>query len=238
MTVTRAARWAGHSVRSLITTISRVGLLQARSARATIAAVALAAAAIARAPVALADPQVNAGLDVGVAGRGVDGEVWDQTAFWLGARGDVLFGRSGNADFGAGPYVEAGTLAFDEIDFGAGGSLLLPVIDSFPIVLSLGPYLRLADDDTGVGPGVQASAFWGTRSYDAHGTYEMAGGLLVGLRRGFGDAEDTAILVGAHVDAAILALPFLWMGEALGGPSDEAAPIEPVGRAPRASTAR
>jgi len=188
---------------------------------------------MAYAPAALADPQVNAGLDLGVAGRGVEGEIWDDTVFWLGARGDVLFGRSGNADVGAGPYVEVGTLAFDEVDIGAGGSLLLPVIDSLPIVLSLGPYLRFADDGTGAGPGVQASAFWGSRSYDTHGTYEMAGGLLVGFRRGFGDAEDTAVLVGVHIDAVILGLPFVWMGEALGGPSDEAAPIEPIGNTPR-----
>jgi hypothetical protein len=186
-----------------------------------------------------AEPQVNAGLDLGVAGRGIDGEVWDETAFWLAARGDVLFAREGDADFGVGPYLEVGTLAFDELDVGAGGSLLVPVIEGFPIVLSVGPYLRLADDGTGLGPGGQVSAFWGTRSYDTHGTYEMAGGLMVALRRGFGDAEDTAIILGAHVDAAVLSLPFVWMGEALGGPSDEAAPIEPVGGAsPSASAGR
>jgi len=184
---------------------------------------------------ALADPQVNAGLDLGVAGRGVEGEVWDETAFWMAARADVMFARTGDADVGVGPYFEVGTLAFDELDVGAGGSLLLPVIDGFPLVLSLGPYLRIADDGppigAGIGPGAQASIFWGTRSYDTHGTYEMAGGLLVELRRGFGDAEDTAIIIGAHLDAAVLSLPFVWMGEALGGPSDEAAPIEPIGPA-------
>lgn len=207
------------------------------SVRRTLAG-ACAAFALVAAREAHADPQVNAGLDVGVAGRGVDGEVWDQTAFWLGARGDVLFGRSGDADFGVGPYLDVGTLAFDELDVGVGGSLLMPVIDSLPIVLSFGPYARVGDDDFGLGPGLQASAFWGSRSYDTHGTYEMAGGLLLALRRGFGDADDTAILIGAHLDAAVLSLPFVWIGEALGGPSAEAAPIEPIGAAPRASSPR
>src|SRR5687767_8767030 len=111
--------------------------------RVTIAST-LACGALATAPDALADPQVNAGLDIGVAGRGVDGEVWAETAFWLAARGDVLFARSGDADVGVGPYFEVGTLAFDELDVGAGGSLLLPVIEGFPLVLSLGPYVRIA----------------------------------------------------------------------------------------------
>ncbi len=210
-------------------------LLRSSRSRARLIASFVCAATTTVAGTALADPQVNGGLDLGVAGRGVDGEVWSETAFWLAARADVLLGRSGDADVGVGPYFEVGTLAFDELDVGGGASLLLPVIDGFPLVLSLGPYVRVADDGppigAGIGPGGQASLFWGSRSYDTHGTYEMAGGLVVALRRGFGEAEDTAIILGAHLDAAVLSLPFVWMGEALGGPSDEAAPIEPVGPA-------
>ena len=180
---------------------------------------------------AQADPQWNAGLDVGVAGRGA-GEVWAETAFWLGARGDLLFARDGTDDFGIGPYVEVGTLAFDELDLGAGASFLVPVIDSVPIVASFGPYLRAGDGDPSVTAGLAASLFWGSRSYDHHGSYEMAGGLLVQLRHGVGEANDTAILIGAHLDALILALPFILLGEAIGGPSGEAAAIEPIEPAP------
>ncbi len=196
-----------------------------RSRRACV--IALTAVALTTSAPAAADPQWNAGLDVGVAGRGV-GEVWGETAFWLGARGDVLFGRDGTDDLGAGPYIDVGTLAFDELDLGAGASLLLPVIDSFPIVLSFGPYLRAGEVDLGVTPGLAASLFWGTRSYDHHGAYEMAGGLLLQLRHGVGEVDDTAILIGAHLDALILALPFLWLVESAAGPSDEAAAIEPI----------
>jgi hypothetical protein len=205
---------------------------QRRTARACAGVLVLAVTAWATP--AAADPQWNAGIDVGVAGRGID-EVWAETAFWLGARGDVLLGREGTDDFGAGPYLEVGTLAFDELDVGAGASLLLPVLDSFPLVVSFGPYLRAGDDDFGVTPGLAASLFWGTRSYDHHGAYEMAGGLLVQARHGIGEVGDTAILIGAHLDALVLALPFLWLGEGIAGPSDEAAPIEPIEPGPSSS---
>lgn len=194
-------------------------------------ALLIATASIATAAEARADPQWNAGLDVGVAGRGVD-EVWGETAFWLGARGDVMLGRDGDDDVGLGPYVDVGTLAFDELDVGAGASLLLPVIDSLPLVASFGPYLRVGDDDLGLTPGLAASLFWGSRSYDHHGSYEMAGGLLVQVRHGVGEVGDTAILIGAHLDALILALPFVLLGEAVGGPSSEARSIEPLEPAP------
>lgn len=194
-------------------------------------ALLIATATIVTAAEGRADPQWNAGLDVGVAGRGVD-EVWGETAFWLGARGDVMLGRDGDDDVGLGPYVDVGTLAFDELDVGAGASLLLPVIDSLPLVVSFGPYLRAGDDDLGVTPGLAASLFWGSRSYDHHGSYEMAGGLLVQVRHGVGEVGDTAILIGAHLDALILALPFVLLGEAAGGPSSEAQEIEPIEPAP------
>src|SRR5690606_17649081 len=111
---------------------------------------------------AAAEPQWNVGVDVGVAGRG-EGALWSETTFWLGARGDVLFGREGTSDFGAGPYVDIGTLAFDELDFGGGASLLVPVLDSFPLVLSAGPYGRLGEGDPTLSPGLQGTIFWGTR---------------------------------------------------------------------------
>lgn len=194
-------------------------------------ALLIASASIVASAEGRADPQWNAGLDVGVAGRGVD-EVWGETAFWLGARGDLMLGRDGDDDVGAGPYVDVGTLAFDELDVGAGASLLLPVVDSLPLVASFGPYLRAGDDDLGITPGLAASLFWGSRSYDHHGSYEMAGGLLVQVRHGIGDVGDTAILIGAHLDALILALPFVLLGEAVGGPSSEAQEIEPIEPAP------
>jgi hypothetical protein len=190
-------------------------------------ALALAFATLAAPRHAAADPQWNVGLDLGVAGRG-EGELWAETAFWLGARGDVLFGREGTSDFGVGPYLEIGTLAFDELNVGAGASMLVPVLDSFPLVVSVGPYGRAGEGDPVLTPGVQGAIFWGTRSYDHHDAYEMAGGLLVEVRRGFGDREHTALLLGVHLDAVVLALPFLYLGEAISGPSDEAASIEPI----------
>jgi hypothetical protein len=56
----------------------------------------------------------------------------------------------------------------------------------------------------------------------------MAGGLLVQGRHGIGELDDTAILIGAHLDAQILAMPFILLAEAIDGPSAAAAPIEPI----------
>src|SRR5690606_21838411 len=62
--------------------------------------------------VAAADPQANAGLTIGGAGVGTGGEFWDDAEFHLGLRSDVMFLRDDPWDFGLGPYVELGTLAF------------------------------------------------------------------------------------------------------------------------------
>jgi hypothetical protein len=169
-----------------------------------------------------AEPQGTAGLTVGVAGVGEERAFWDDTAFHLGARGDVLFGRDQNADFGAGPYLEVMSHAFDDFQFGGGASLLLPVLDTFPIVVSAGGYGRIAD---GLEPGLAGTFFWGTRSFNYHSNYVMTGGLLAQLRYGLGETEETAIVIGAQVDAVILSLPFLFLANAIAGGSDDTAPV-------------
>src|SRR6185369_17431694 len=72
-----------------------------RSARAGRAAVALAL--LTQTNLAEADPQVTADLNLGVAGSGEDPEVWGSTSFLGGVRGELLWGRGRDADFGVGP---------------------------------------------------------------------------------------------------------------------------------------
>ena len=55
-----------------------------------------------------------------------------------------------------------------------GVSLLLPVFQSFPLVLEAGPHLRNFHQ-----PGVFASAFFGLRSFNHYGHYDMAAGISV-----------------------------------------------------------
>lgn len=173
--------------------------------------------------VARADPQANAGLTVGLAGRGFDRAVWDRSVFHLGFRGDVLLGRSGNRDFGFGPYGELLTYAFDEFQVGVGASALLPVSDSFPLVVSAGIYGRSGGDPKGLEPGVAAALFWGSRSYNFHAGYVMAGGLLAQMRLGLGELKETTIMLGAQLDLAFMTLPVVMLFNAATGPSPEAA---------------
>jgi hypothetical protein len=175
---------------------------------------------------ASAEPQANAGLTLGGAAVGQDGEFWDHGEFHMGLRGDVLFGRDDVRDFGAGPFVEVGTFAFDELQFGGGGSLLLPVHESFPLILSAGAFGRIGDDDFGLEPGVSGSLFWGTRSYNFHANYVLSAGILAGYRHSFGDSKETTLLIAAQVDLAIIALPFIMLADTIRGPSADAAPIE------------
>lgn len=173
-----------------------------------------------------AEPQVNTGLIVGGAAAGVDGGFFEQPEFVLGVKGDVMFLRDDPWDFGIGPYAELGTLAFDELQFGGGASVHLPIHETFPLVASVGPYARYGDDDFGLEPGVATALFWGSRSYNFHENYIMALGLSVGYRASFGESKESALLVTAHLDLALMGLPFVALVGLIAGPSDEATKID------------
>jgi hypothetical protein len=170
---------------------------------------------------ARADPQGNASLTIGLAGRGYHRRLWDKNEFHLGLRGDVLFGRESTHHFGVGPYAEALTDGFDEIQAGFGASFLIPIIDSLPIVVSAGPYGRLGPGGYGVEPGLATSLFWGSRSYNFNANYVMAFGLLTQFRYGFGPSEETTFIVGLQADLAFLALPAVYIVDAIRGGSRE-----------------
>jgi hypothetical protein len=187
------------------------------------AGLALAAGAALSPGDAFAEPQGTGALTVGIAGTGEDRAIWDKTVFHLGGRGDVLFGRSANTDFGVGPYAEIMSHAFDDFQFGGGASLLLPVIDTFPIVLSAGGYGRVED---AVEPGLATAFFWGSRSYNYHSAYVMSGGLLAQFRYGLGDSRETSIVIGAQLDLVVLSLPFLFLANAIAGGSPDTDPVK------------
>ncbi|MFO0611339.1 MAG: hypothetical protein U0414_02035 [Polyangiaceae bacterium] len=196
--------------------------------RATQIARALAAAAVVLpTPGALAEPQVNAGLTVGVAGRGFLREPWEETEFHLGLRGDVLFGRNNERQFGVGPYVEALTDGFDEFQFGGGASLLLPVIDSLPIVASFGAYGRIGAEGFGLEPGIATSLFFGSRSYNFNSNYVMAFGVLPEFRYGLGDSREMTFIVALHLDLAFFSLPIVYLADAIRGGSPETDRVPP-----------
>lgn len=177
--------------------------------------------------------QANASLLLGPAvSSGQDGAFGDHVEFQLGLRGDLLFLRSRPDDLGLGPYVEVSTFAFNQGQLGGGASFLIPVHDAFPLVLSGGGHLRLAREDIGPRPGFDASLFWGARSFNYHGVYNMAGGLRVGYHHSFGitpadgpTVDEKLLSISAQVDVVALGLPIVLLIDALRGPSEDARPL-------------
>lgn len=175
---------------------------------------------------AQAEPQASVGLVAGVAARGQHAQVFEEPAFHVGFHGDVLFGRSSTRDFGIGPYLEALSQAFDDVSVGGGVSLLLPVLDTFPIVLSVGPYVRAADDDFNAQPGIASTLFFGSRSYDSDG-YVMSFGLVAQARVGLDDRRQSSFVLALQVDTAFIASPIVFLVDAIDGGSREVDPVTP-----------
>ena len=168
------------------------------------AAFCTAALVLAAARPAGAKPQWNTGLETGVCGSG--STLGFRKVGWCNAvHGDVLFLRQGGRDVGLGPSLRLGSARFDDLRLDAGLSVLLPVTESFPLVLEAGPHLRSLDQ-----PGIFASAFFGLRSFNYYGHYEMAAGLSVIAERTFTAGTPSALWITARIDGSWIALPFVF----------------------------
>jgi len=154
-----------------------------------------------------ADPQWNAAVLPGLAWVRSHGA--SARPFYLGGQADVMFGRSSNASWGLGPMARLGTYRFSDLQLQGGLSLLVPVHDYLPFVVSGGFYGRRDDGTTH--PGGFASLYWGTRSYNHHGSYIMTGGMLLEVRRTSGADGERAILVAANVDLQAFLLPAMML---------------------------
>ena len=169
-----------------------------RGAAALVAVVGVASRAQAK-------PQWNAGLESGVCGG--NSSLGLQQPGWCNAlHGDVLFLRQSSRDVGLGPSLRLGSARFDDLRLDAGLSLLLPIFDSFPLVLEAGPQLTNFHP-----PGVFAGTFFGLRSFNYYGHYEMAAGLSVIAERSFTTGTPSALWITARIDGSWLALPFLFV---------------------------
>lgn len=153
---------------------------------------------------ARAHPQWNTGLVASGCLLGDRDAAFERVAFCGQARSDVLFLRERTSDFGLGPYLAAGTAAFEDLRLSAGVSALVPVVEDFPVVLSFG---GLARDTNSFG--LSGSAFWGLRSYNFHSPYNLAFGLVLAGERTFGAQPSNALSLGFQLDGVVLALPFL-----------------------------
>lgn len=172
-----------------------------------------------------AEPQATLGLTAGAAGRGEDRELFAEPAFHLGLRGDFMFGRTGVDSFGVGPYLETLTHNFDELQLGTGVSVLFPVFDAFPLILSTGIYGRYADDRFGFEPGVATSVFMGTRSYNFSSWYSMSFGVVLQARVGLGDSGETSFVAAIQFDAAFAGSALVYVIDAIRGGSPDTDPV-------------
>jgi hypothetical protein len=164
-----------------------------------------ALAGVSAAAEAGAKPKWNAGLETGVCGTG-SAPGFEELGWCNALRADVLFLRERGADFGIGPALRLGSVAFDDLRLDAGLSVLLPLFESFPLQLEAGPHLLDFDQ-----PGVYASAFFGLRSFNHYGGYEMSAGLALTVERAFSTGTPSAIWLTARIDGSWLALPFVFL---------------------------
>jgi hypothetical protein len=168
---------------------------------------------IARTLEARADAQASLGVMLGGAVRDAVGPAGSSGAFYLGGRGDLLLLASGPGQMAIGPYVEASTVGFHDANAGGGAEWLLPLTADLPIVLSAGGFLR-AFGAQAAAPGVEGSLFFGSRSYNFHSLYGLAFGIF-GQTLWVPASSSLDAIVGARIDAEILALPVLLVYEAI-----------------------
>jgi hypothetical protein len=114
----------------------------------------------------------------------------------------------------AGPYLDVKTVGFHNVNAGGGAEWALPVLAGFPLILGAGGFAR-AGGSGGVEPGVEGSLFFGARSYNFHSWYGLAAGVFAQTLWLPSSPSSLDVVVGAQIDAEILALPFLLAFEAV-----------------------
>lgn len=178
--------------------------------RALAAAVALTTTAVAQD--AGARPQVTAGATTGVAFTDLRADNAPRLAYHLGGRLDLLFLRSGPREMAFGPYLDVLTAGFDTFEGGGGVAWLVPT-GSTAFVFSAGGFARTSR--FGWEPGGASTIFWGARSYNFHSSYAVSAGLFAQGRLGFGDGKQADAIAGVQLDLEYLALPFVFLYQAL-----------------------
>ena len=161
---------------------------------------------------AAAAPQISGGVTSGLALTDLRASNGPRVAYHLGGRFDCLWLRERAGTMAFGPYVDVATEAFDTFQGGGGVEWLVPAGDT-AFVFSTGGFARTSR--FGVNPGVEATIFWGSRSFNYHSVYGLGVGLFAQGRWGFGDGKQADAIFGAQVDLEYFALPFLFAYEAI-----------------------
>jgi hypothetical protein len=159
---------------------------------------------------ALAEPQASVGLTGGATLR--DPTATDRgLSLHLGGRADVLFLRDHNGQMALGPYVDGATAGFQDVDLGGGLEWLLPLTTDVPLVVSGGGLVRNGDGRSWA-PGLEGTAFVGSRSFNFHSWYGLTAGLFAQVRWVPESPSAVDLILGVQLDLEVLALPalFLW----------------------------
>lgn len=166
------------------------------------------------APDATADPQASIGVTIGGVVQDVVGPSPASGAFHLGGRASVLLLRNRGADMGIGPYIDVATASFHDLDLGGGAEWLIPVRDDLPLVLSAGAFSRNGEGRSW-SPGMESTAFFGSRSYNFHSWYGLAAGLFAQSRWIPSSPSTVDLVFGVQIDGELLVLPVLLLYEAI-----------------------
>jgi hypothetical protein len=151
--------------------------------------------------------EVTSQASVGGGARFDDPPRGTTGAFTMALRADVIVGRTGPRTWGVGPFLSVRTDGFTDVAPALGVSLLLPVAEALPLVLSAGGALRI--DATGVAPGALERLWWGARSYNYQSAYTLAAGIFVEARQFITESHTIDVVGGADVDLELIALPFI-----------------------------
>jgi hypothetical protein len=127
--------------------------------------------------------------------------------FTLAWRADMLFFRATPRSFGFGPAIQARVDHFADVTASLGASVLFPITEAFPLVLT--PSFALRWDGTTFAPGASGRLFWGIRSHNYHGVYALSFGLWAEARHSFGVQNATDVAAGIDIDLQLLATPFV-----------------------------
>lgn len=176
-------------------------------------ALAIAAALLLAPSLAHARAQNSVQGQLGVVGAGADGEAWSRTRMNLGLKLESLWFREGPKDFGIGPYVEARTASFAHGEYGGGLVALLPIDPTFPLWIGGGAFARRESSEWG--SGFNGFVAWGVRSFNHHGSYGLAAGVMADARVHQGPQKGFDLILSATLDLQTLSYPLLYLVSAL-----------------------
>ena len=181
--------------------------------------VAVQLAAVLFVGTAMAEPQANVGVTAGMAGRGTQGDWWGHSGFHLGARGGRAVRPVRERGFRLGAVCGGNDIVRRRL---CRGGVEWPVAGTF-VLADCALCWGVCVERTGGGwePGASGQLFWGSRSYNFHGSYVLAAGLSLQGRYGLGDSEERTIIIAAHLDGEVLSLPLVLLYQVVAGPSAE-----------------